>query len=401
MTAIHRASLLDSGPLITRTLSHSHGGCGAIASPLSVGTSASIRIPVMLPVGTDQWRIKLRIYDTKTPATKTAVTGTKIIHGDATVTTSGAAAETGTYSGSTATTIVGSSFTIPGDGSWYTSPWVTAAGDQFDAGKMHLVGVSWTQTAATNVVSIGRCWYWSNANGVDPTVAGSAATVTAQFPPIDYVIEYQCTSSRKAFLCIGDSIMEGTQASAPATTRSAVGPTSLWRRYTDQWTLMPGVNALVQNHALYNTNTGDWVNTSYGPWTRQDTSLGQFDGAIVGLGSNDAAGFSTALATYQSNMATILANVQSIIGAGKPIYIMNVTPRNLTANSSQENARLSYNDWWAALPTSITGVVDADRLFRGTSAPNIDAALSSSDNCHPSYQGSGVLAAALQARIPT
>ena len=386
------------GEPVTRILSHSNGGCGTISgASLTVGTTASIRIPVMLPVGTDKWRIKLRIYDTYSSTAKTAITGTKIIHGDAAVDLTGAAAETGSYADGVATTIQSTSFTIPGNGDYWVSDWVTAPEDQFDADTRHLVGVSWTQTSASAALGIGRCWYWNSANGANPAIAGSAATNMYSYFPIDWVIEYQSTSRRKAFLCIGDSIMEGAQASWG----QAISPTSLSRRYTDQWAALPGVNALVQNHALYNSRADQWQNTAWSPWTRQDTSGGQFDGAIVALGSNDAAGFSTSLANYQTYMATILSNIRTIIGSDKPIWVLNIMPRSLLTNGTNpEGARELYNEWLSQRPAGIAGVIDVDTPGRSTSISAIDQVLCSSDKTHPSYQGVGVLTDVLQARIP-
>lgn len=393
-------------PLVTRKLSHSNGGCGTIYNnSLTVGTTASIRFSVMLPVDTEQWRIKLRVYDTFASTTKTAVTGTKIIHGDASVDLSGAAAETGSFAGGTATTIQDTSFTIPGNGDYWLSDWVTNPADQFDANTMHLVGISWTQASASMALAGSRSWYWSSANGANPAIAGSAATNISVYTPLDFVIEYQCTSRKKAILCVGDSIMEGIQAEA----KQWPSPTSLSRRYTDQWSLMPGSNVLVQNHALYNSRLDQWQSPSWGPWTRQDTSGGLFDAAIVGLGSNDIAGFSTSLANCQTYMASVLDNVRAIIGADKPIWVLNVMPRSMSTSGtpSPETIRNTFNNWLAMRPAGIAGVIDTDRLFRGTSTGAMDALLCAiqtgtpADNTHPSYQGEGVLAAALQARIPT
>lgn len=379
--------LAATNPNMPRQLSYSNGGCGAYTVSSVTTTGMSIRIPIRLPAGMTQWRVKLRIYDTKNSTTKTAVTGKKIIYGTQSVSLSGAAAETGSFAGSTATTLVGSDFTINGDGSFYTSGWTSDAAD--------FVGIALTASGSQSwPLGIGRCWYWSNiTSGVDPTVAGSAATSTAQWIPIDVEIEFQVTSRQKAGLWIGDSISEGTGATKGA----AVSPVSWWRAYPRQWADAAGV--LLQSHALYNTFARDWASSSYNLWTRQDTSLGAFDFAVVALGSNDAADTtSRTLAQYQADLMSVVANAQAIIGSGKPVYVLNVLARSL--DTAHEAARVSYNDWLAQRPSGIAAVVDVDTAMRNSSASVLDSALCSSDLCHPSWQGSQVLAQVLRSAIP-
>lgn len=383
-------------PLRTRVLSYSNGGLGA---PLPSGATitaaaASFRIIVKLPVATDRWRIKLRNYDTYASVTKTAITGKKIILGTHSRAMTSPAAETGTFAGGTATTIVGSDFPIPGDGGWYTSPWVEAASDQFGENTEHLVGIAWSHTSSVTMqTGIGRCWYWPNAtSGVDPAVAGSAATSQASFVPIDWVIEYETTSRKQAWLVIGDSIPEGTAGGSGV----AVSPTSLHRSPVNQWATKAGI--LAQNMSLYGITAQTLSNPANAAWLRQDTSLGQWDGAIIPLGSNDL-GIGRTLSQLQADVMSVIATTQSIIGAGKPIYLGAVLARGFI--SGMETARINYNNWIAELPTGVTAAIDSDSPMRTTASNALDAALRTSDGIHPSWQGQTVLATVLRNTVAT
>ncbi|MFE5290225.1 SGNH/GDSL hydrolase family protein [Nocardia sp. NPDC056611] len=351
---------------------------------------------VKLPVASTRWRIKIRNYDVFAATAKTALTGKKIIHGDHARSTSTATPETGNFVGNTATTIVSSDFTIPGDGSWYTSAWVTASGDQFDAGTEHIIGIGWTAASSvTHQLGSGRCWYWSNAtSGVDPTIAGSAATTAQQYVPLDIVIEYESVSRRPAWLAIGDSIMEGVtgdKATAPAAA-------PLFKAsYLRQWESISPL--LIQNHALATTSAQQWASSSFGCWTRLDTSQSTWAGAIVGLGSNDINNNRT-LAQIQADILSVIANAQTIIGAGKPIYVANVMPRNWQGvSASLETIRGNVNNWLGTLPGGIAGVIDTDMPMRTTATYAVDAALVCNDNIHPSTQGVGILARAVKAHV--
>ncbi|MGW5514251.1 SGNH/GDSL hydrolase family protein [Nocardia africana] len=389
-------TLLDASyPVRSRRLSLSNGGLGAYTQSTLTATTAGMRLAIRLPVATTRWRLRLRNYDAYNTANKTAVTGKKIVFGKHALSTTGAAAETGSFDSNAATTIVGSDFTISGTSAYTDHDWVTDPALQCQPYTDYLVGVSW-QAASSLVhqLGIGRCWYWNNiTSAVDPTVAGSSATSTAQFPPLDWVFEYECASRFPAFLYIGDSIPEGTTGPVSA----AIAPTSVTKAYPRQWA--ESVGAIVQNHSIYSSQASQWASPTWGPWTRQDTSLGLFDGAIVALGSNDSAS-SVALSTFQTNYQAVLANIRNIIGASKPIWSVNVTPRSLSTSPTSVDAfRLNINDWLAQLPTGIAGVVDADIAVRTIAGNALDPALKCSDNTHPCYQGMGVLAQALRDTI--
>lgn len=377
-------------PPVARTLRWSNGGQGAIGTIATV-TAGSVRFQVRLPVTTTRWRILLSNYDTYNVAAKTLLTGKKIIHGDHNRSLTNPAAESGDFVGSTATTIVGSDFTIPADGTQYTGPWVTAAGDQFDANTEHLIGVGFTCASQTLQTGTGRSWWWTNStSGTDPTVAASGATNASSYIPIDAVIEYDCTSAYPAWLFLSDSIYEGTSAVKAA----AVTPTSILRSPPNQWGRIN--NLLVQNHSLYGVTAQSVANSSHRVWTRQLQTSGGFNGCVIGLGTNDI-DLSRTPTNIQTDIMSIVSNVRSIIGTSKPIYLVNLSARNLTG--TPETTRIAVNEWMGTIPTGITGNVDMDSALRRNSATVSDAALIATDNTHPTHQGQAVLAALLGASI--
>lgn len=392
---------------VSRTLSYSNGGQGGIdvllesngtAGPstlITVNTTCSLRIPIRLAADTTQWRLKLRNYNSLTSTAQVSVTMDKIVKGVMAAPVSGVA-QTGTFAGSTATTI-DTAQTIPGDGSYYTSPWVTAPADQFADGQDHLIGIGFHTSASTSMlVGIGQCWRWTTTAGTDPTVAGSAAATVASYIPIDWVLEYQTTNSKHAYLIVGDSISEGT-AGAPGTLAS---PTPLWHGFWDQWARRRG-DMMVQKHALYASLTQTWASPTYTGWTRQSTTGGLYDGAVIALGANDIPSGRT-LAQLQADYASVIANVQAIVQPGAPIYAVNVLPENLPSiwGSTYETVRLNFNNWLAQLPAGIAAMVNAEVVMRTSSASAIDSALQTGDNVHPSYAGQAHLTDLLLAAIP-
>ncbi|MBF5002410.1 SGNH/GDSL hydrolase family protein [Nocardia sp. BSTN01] len=388
------------GPLVTRTLSYTNGGLGGSVTPTgnpwASGTAASWRYVVKLPEATNWWRIKIRNYDTPAAATKTALTGKKILFGThARSSGTGTAGETGTFAGSTATTVVGSDFAIPGDSSYYTSPKVTAAGDQFQPGVEHLLAIGATAASSLAVQSgAGRAWYWSNAtSGVDPTIAGSAATNQTAWIPLDWVIEYETTSRRRAYLVVGDSITEGIAGPRGTTSQT---PTALWRSYPWQWAAAN--NALVTNMSIAGITAVYFAGSSAAAWSRLDHSAAFYDGAIIALGSNDINANRT-LAQLQADILSTITNVRTIIGSTAPIYIGNVIARSL--GTTPEGVRLDFNSWLAERPTALLngGLIDFDAATRGTTTTALWPAYTA-DTIHPSWAGQARLAEALKLAMP-
>ncbi|MFE7747312.1 hypothetical protein, partial [Nocardia sp. NPDC057455] len=215
-------------PLRTVVLPFSNGGLGGtVAGSLASATAGSDRFVFKPFEDVEQWWWNIRHRDYAQTA-KTAATLTKVIAGTHSRSNTAPAAETGSFVGNAATTVVATSQTIPGDGTWYTSPAITSA--LFTGMTEYLIGFGWTISPSTAVqLGAGRSWHWTNAtSGVDPTVAGSGATQT--YLPFDWRLDCQYTTRRRITLVIGDSIGEGIQGS-----NTALAPTTLARNAFNIW----------------------------------------------------------------------------------------------------------------------------------------------------------------------
>jgi hypothetical protein len=390
---------LNGGALVTRTIRHTNGGLGGtVTSSLAAGTAGSSRFVVKLPVDVTQWRFMIRNRDTAETA-KTAATLKKLVVGlhSPPSTSDNTGSETGSFSGSTATTIVSTDQTIPGDGTWYTSPWVTSAPGLFTANVEYLVAFGWTFASSTAVqTGAGKAWTWTTStSATDPTVAGSGGTVTSI--PFDWIIEYQSTSRRKVCLVIGDSIFEPI-AGAKGTTSASIVPTPLWKGNVYLWAA--ATNRLIVNMSLAGWKLSDYAtalsNASVAHiWDRLALDTFTLDEVLICGGSNDIFGASATLAGLQASVRTLVSRLQTAYSFTGKVYLGTVISRTSTGDS----VRLSYNDWIGGQPTFCNGVVDFAGAMRGTSSTALWPDYTT-DTIHPSWLGHQRMADELAVAIP-
>lgn len=385
------------GVPLTRTLAYCGGGPYTSSVPASgTATSFGARVPIMLPVGTTRWRVKMRNYNGYTPANGAqSLSGSKIVIGKHALNALGGS--NGVFTSATVRTIQNGAFTIPNNGSWWTSSWVTDPADQIPANEPYLLGWSATSAAQQLTGGVGEAWLFTGfgADATDATKTNGTMGVgnSTQGCPLDIVIEYECVSARPSILTVGDSIMEGLTGSTGTSFASCI-PAPWYQSYPHQWANSSG--AIAVNIAQWGTTTSQWLPTVTDRWSRADLSSGQFAGAIIALGSNDASN-SVALATYQANMALIVGKVRSLIAAGAPIYLVNVIGRNFSG--TPETMRVAYNDWLATCPLGVQGVIDAaGSMTTPGFTPTMMAHLSM-DGVHPNMTGNAHLAGLVGARL--
>lgn len=371
-----------------KTICHSNGGLGGSVATNITLTSVSFRWDVCLPADTTEWRIKLRNYDLPSVTNKTALTGKKFGIGGHAVSNSATAYETGSFTGSVKTELIGSDFSIPNTNTWYTSSWFTGAGDQFQDGVHKLLYLAWQAAGSISMqTGAGKAWYWTNlTSGPDATIAGSAGTVG--YIPIDWVIEYKTSTSKDVYLWVGDSISEGIQGTK-GTTGASLAPTSLWRAYPNLWAAKN--NVIVNNISLAGISGAYFGGTSSGLWTRCDHSGVTYKGVVIALFSNDVSAGQT-LGQIQTNFLNMCSTIRTLFGANVEIWASLVIPRNTLTGIPP------VNDWLSTLPGGIKGVIDVNTCMRGTSVNTI-AAEHTADTIHPSYQGTIALAQATSAGI--
>lgn len=389
---------------VTRQLCYSNGGqggqnvyYGTSTSTQITLTNAGCRIPIRLTANTDWWQLNLRVYDSLLGVAKTPVTGQGIAMGPHAPSAIGVVAGTGSFAGGVAASVVSAPFTIPGDGSFYSSPVVTDPASQFVDGQDFLLAVAFNAATSTTMqTGIGSCWRWADiASAVNPSIAGSTASSTASWIPIDWVLQYQTTNSKSAFLVIGDSISEGTAGPAYALTGSMANaaPTPLWHGQWERWAVARG--AMVQKHCLYASTAQAWANPAYNGWTRQYTGAGAFTGAALALGANDIKAGRT-FAQLQADYINCIINLRNIVGAAVPVYALNVMAESM--NNPNEGVRLQFNNWLAQLPAGVTEMIDVESEMRSIQTSALDSA-STCDSVHPSHAGQRKLARVLSAAI--
>lgn len=380
---------LDPYPT-SRIMTYGNGGMGqTVAADLAAATQHGIRIPVKLFAPTLRWRLKLRNYN-MTNAARNPLTCKGVILGTH--------ASDGNFTGSTAQTLVPGDFTIPGNGNFWYSPWITDPALQLQEGVEYLIGLGYTLTSQAMHTTIGQCWRWTTAAAaLDPATTGGTVPVGI---PLDFQIEYEVATDThdSAWLVLADSIQEGVTG-PPGTSTSNVVPQPIHTAPPQRWA--QAQNILVQNISMAGMTASVYAQTTSFPefWSRQDMVQSHIDGILISLGSNDASSSRT-LAQFQADMTTIVQKVRSIVGYEAPLYLGTVMPRN-ALTTAQNNLRIAYNDWIKTLPLGAAGFVDFDQVMKsgGTSTTALQPAYTN-DNIHPSYEGQQVLADKM-ASIPT
>ncbi|MDI9903817.1 hypothetical protein QM716_28530 [Rhodococcus sp. IEGM 1409] len=374
------------------------GGGPYVNSVPSSGTATSFgaRVPIMLPVDTTRWRVRMRNYNGYNAANGSQpLTGSRIAVGKHALNALGNSS--GVFTAPTVRTVHNTAFTIPNTTSWWTSPWITAPADQMTANEPYLLGWSATSTAQQIAGGIGEAWLFtgSGADATDATKTnGTMGTGNSTHGcPLDIVIEYECTTARPALLGVGDSIMEGLTGYTGTSFASSLS-VPWYQSYLHQWANSCG--AVAVNLAQWGTTTSQWLPTVTDRWSRADLTNGKFAGAVIALGSNDASA-SVPLATYQANMALIVGKVRALIEPGAPIYLVNVIGRNFSG--TPETLRVSYNDWLATCPLGVKGVIDAaGSMTTPGFTPTMMAHLTM-DGVHPNMTGNAHLAGLVGSRV--
>jgi len=387
----------DSGaPVpVTRTLVYTNGGqstLGHAKTPASgTWTQGGLRHVVTVPVSTTRWRIRLRNYDTYNNTNGTgALSGTSIRVGPQ---VTGVEVNNGNFQAGNSSVIVSSPFTVPNTTSFYETPWVTDPALQIMAGVPMVIGWGFTMAAQSLNGSTGEAFVFttSAAATTEATAATTPATGSSmQGTPIDFQVEYECVSTRPAFLTIGDSIMEGF-GGIKGTTNAAQVPYPISSSYPAQWARNCG--ALVTNLAQYSTVSAQWAATSSDRWSRVNLTNGAYDGALIAIGSNDCS-TGVAIATFKANMLTVINKVRSIIGNDKPIYLANVMGRAGVTAANKD----AYNNWFGTMPYGVTGIVDFDSIMSTQGAATLNSNLTS-DTVHPNAIGYATMAGALSGYV--
>lgn len=83
------------------------------------------------------------------------------------------------------------------------------------------------------------------------------------------------------------------------------------------------------------------------------------------------ANVTTNLATFKTDLKTVIDNVRAKIGNEKPTFLGTILPQNCDA--TREPLRLPYNEWLRTMPYGVAGVLDFDTVLRDPSNPGTRA----------------------------
>ena len=408
-------------PPKTRLLSYGAGGLNSGVDWPQAGTDRGFRRIVSLPCKTTRYRHKIRNFNTTSNTSATnfesngaaPLVGAGVVEGMAAF--DGLGLPNGNFQGGVGNTQMPSGYAIPNNGSFYVGPWITDPAQQFSPDVPKVFATGWTAGASVNVnVMTERVFKYANAaaalnpattggvsgNNNGPGIGASSGNGVSGMP-LDWLIEYETVDTLPAVLFITDSLGEGVTGPGNATKTTAAGQVlaDAYYAYPMRFGMQEQVH--VTNIGLMNSTAAQWGHaTLTDRWTRTDIPAGKYDAIVVALGSNDAS-LSTSLASFQTQMAAVVARARQYVGAGAwvPLYFANITPRGFGSGSAQENARLAYNSWLSQLPFNAEGVIDLDSAMGTPNATTMRTPLHI-DGAHYSYQGTDTAAGIVSATLP-
>lgn len=364
--------------------SGAQGSTSGFGPNFSTSGTGTLRWPVRIPVKTSRYRFRIRNYNSVSQTAGTVATGKGINFGVSN--TSASAYETGQFAGSTSTPVVASDFTIPGDGTFYTSPWVTDPAQQITPNREYMVAMAFSADPAIAIARGTGTAFWFPDNITTGLNSNNTPTKLSA-TPFEFQLEYEYEGDQRIGLFVGDSITEGVGGKYDEATPGDAQPT--YRSWPALWAARS--HSVAVDIAISGTTAAQWATPTQDRWTRLDIATTVPDFAYIGFGSNDV-NATTSLATFKTNLKTVIDNVRAKIGDDKPIYVGTITPRNFET-VTKEPLRLSYNVWLRTMPYGIAGVLDFDKVLRDPANPGtVLTEFFNSDNTHPSRAGYNAMA---------
>lgn len=346
-TAVRRATGLVGRK--TRRAVNLTGCNGTTSTYTNSGGVGSMRLVQRFPVTPRRFRVRLRNYNTVTGTAQSNVTGKGLKVGLTSPASDGY--ESGNIKDGALTTLVASDFVIPGNGSWWTSPWFDNTTYTIPANRF--VSFAYGYDAGASITfprGVGQAWHATDLSLLTGSTTGPGTPMANT--PMEMQVEYEWEGDERVALFVGDSITEGLGGQSSLGNIGAFSWPALWAARN---------NAVAINLGVSGAQSGNWVGETNRYWTRADLSAVVPDAVVLALGANDAFN-SNSLATFQSNMISVAANARTLFGEQIPVFLANVTPRGLGA--SPEAIRLSYNNWLEALPLRALACFDFDAAVR-------------------------------------
>ena len=307
-----------------------------LAAPNSSSATAAFdyayRTMLKLPVATSRWRIGFSNRNLRSATIPTApVTITGVFVGEPVFSTAWADGARWKGACTDALTQVSEDLTVPTDGTFVWSDWITDEADQFAPLVEKVIGWGHSNPASGSGIGYGNSIQYyraaGNGNAGNATLAG--ATLTLQSLG-DIVIEYEFAGPSQIGLFIGDSNTIGYTPSAPQLFPSA-GEGALAH---ENW---PGVAAELGGFVAVNIAVGSALPVDFASalpylWTRVDLESVEIDFAVVSLGTNGLAGGDANFALFASYVLAINAQLRAL--GIERIFWTDIPPRSLTSGYS-------------------------------------------------------------------
>lgn len=351
--------------------------CGGLDQTVALSSTSRMSMGARIPVRTlkpsKRWRIKIRNYGIVSGA-KQALVGKGIKHS--------IMLGEGNYSASTVKTLVGEDFTIPGDGSFYYSPWVTDPENQLSPTMTRVIGWGFTSPVNVSVQGQEAKWWFCNTHTEALDTAYTGQSIQNLYGmPADFQIEYEVDTKHPSGLWIGDSISAGIVGAAGGA--NVLQP--WWESYPNMWAASR--NTIINNISLSGADSTVYSD-NMDPWTRVDHIGAAYDYGVIALGTNDYVRLT--LATFQAKIPIIIDRMRTLCGlVGKPIFLVGPTPGN--GGSTYNANRQAMDNWLMTKPNGATGYVNLQTAVAATQDAAAWQSGLSSDGAHPSYAGRELL----------
>lgn len=361
------------GGFITPGVRRAQFGWGTASKNVwNAGTldNAHQRLPIILPVSTKRWRLRIRNANMFGTAVPGVINFTGIWIGEGARSATSAFAASGDINGAftAAPQQAVGAFATPANGDAYVTEWVESDGMQIDAGVLYLVSMGWSKSGFAIRNGAGGMFYSTNpadASAVAPslTEAGNVAYAVS--------IEYEFEGGYRTGVVIGDSLTEGGNAGLNINS---------WHQRVSRMAKSPIALA-----GAWGSNSEEWatLSTAHDSWAKIAAGGLTLDYVIIALGANDVNENNLhPLAEFRANIQATVERAQSLWGV-RDVYFANVAPRSLAPTS--EAIRTAYNDWFGTLSRPVFDISGA--LTKPSFPTSLLDDSNSGDNVHWSNKG--------------
>ena len=373
----------------TKRVTMNLGSPNSFAAQSGAVTAWSERIPLLLPVKTKRWRVKVANKHIRADGNATVLT-TPFTLSDFYMGQPGAAASSGRLSGaySSAPVKVLDGGNVPTDGTDWVSAWVTDPTMQLSPSQINILGhtISAPASGSGAAVCTAHHGFRNSAAGANATLTvASKVNYYGQTTALDQRVEYEFEGDEPIGLYVGASGEEGYNLVANSVD-GGYEIVALHETY-------PGVHGMRNRIPWVNAGISGGIGAAFnsptnGAFSRFDLATTVPDFAVVSMGGNSIlTGGITTLAGLQTETATVLSSIRAL--GIKRIFLCTVIPIGEANNATaKEILRNAYNTWIRTNPLDAHGVIDVDLIVRDPTNNLIQLpGFVDTDKIHPTLAG--------------